>query len=37
MVEDHLSRLENMEVTINNEYITETFLDERLMEISERP
>lgn len=37
MVANHLSRLENVEVTINNQCIMETFPDERLMAISERP
>ena len=37
MVADHLSRLENSEVTTNNQGITETFPDEILMAISERP
>lgn len=37
MVANHLSRLENEEVTKNKDNITETFLDEQLMAISERP
>lgn len=36
MVGDHLSRLENTEVTKNRQVIMETFPDEQLMEISER-
>lgn len=37
MVADHLSRLENAEVTTNKQGITEIFLDEQLMAIRERP
>lgn len=34
---NHLSRLENLKVTKNKQGITETFSDDRLMLISERP
>lgn len=36
VVADHLSRLDNIEVTKNKQGITETFPDEWLIEISER-
>ena len=36
MVADHLSRLENVEVTTNMQGITETFRDKQLMAINER-